>query len=219
MIPRRAHALALSGVALALAGYVISSERILREIARVRASAVPLRVEARLEDVRAEEARALVIELHPQRGARIRDDRGTRWLPRAGQALAPVGVDVPNWLPPADVLALSREDELARWLAEAGVDLSVSRLARCADADCFALGPRDASAQLWVDKDRFEVRRVSFASGRSAEFEGWREWDRRRFPERIRLLNGESLAGTLHVTAVTVAHDLSREDFSAAWLR
>lgn len=215
----RAHALVLAGVALALAGYVISGERILREIARVRAGAVPLRVEARLEDVPTEEARSLVIELHPQKGTRIRDDRGARWLPRAGQALAPVGVDAPDWLPPADVLALSREDELARWLAEAGVDLSVSRLVRCADTDCLALGPRDAGAQLWVDKDRFEVRRVSFASGRSAEFEGWREWDRRRFPERIRLLHGGSLVGTLRVTAVTVAPDLSREDFSAAWLR
>lgn len=218
MSSQRVHALMLAGVALALAGYVISGERILREIARARAGAVPLRVEARLEDVPTEEARSLVIELHPQKGTRIRDDRGARWLPRAGQALAPAGVDVPDWLPPADVLALSREDELARWLAEAGVDVSVSRLVRCADADCLALGPRDAGAQLWVDKDRFEVRRVSLARDRSAEFEGWREWERRRFPERIRLLHGESLVGTLHVTAVTVAPDLSREDFSAAWL-
>ncbi len=215
MSGRRSLALA----ALALTGYVIAGDRILREMARARGAAAPLRVEARLEDVADGEARALVIELHPQRGARIRDDRGTRWLPRAGQALAPLAIDVPGWLPPADLLALSREDEIARWLREAEIDYSASGLARCGEADCFVLGPRAASARLWVDKDRFEVRRVSFASGRTAEFQEWRDWDRQRFPARIRLLQGESLSGTLHVTSVVVAPDLAREDFSAGWLR
>ncbi len=215
----RLRALAVAVVALAVCGYVIPSERILREIARVRGGAVPLRVEARLEGVPDEEARALVIELHPHKGVRIRDERGARWLPRAGHALAPPGVDVPAWLPPVDVLSLSREDDLSRWLGEAGVDVSVSRLVRCGEADCLALGPAAAQAQLWVDKDRFEVRRVSFAGGRSADFEAWRDWQGRRFPERIRLQQDGGAVGTLTVTAVSAAPELGREDFSPAWLR
>ena len=215
----RLRALTLGCVALALAAYVIPGDRVVREVARVRASAVPLRVEAQLEDVAPDEQRALVIELHPSHGARIQDDRGARWLPRAGEVLAPAGVDIPVWIPPADVLALAREDLLLAWLSGAGVNLSWSRLARCGDVDCIALGEAEARAQLWVDKDRFEVRRVSLAAGRSVGFEGWRDWAGRRFPERMRAAESDAPLGTLRVTAVRAAPELSRADFSEAWLR
>jgi hypothetical protein len=203
-------------LALALLGYVIDGERIVRELARARGDAPPLRVTASLEPAEGGDGEAIVLELHPEAGARAHDSRGGRWLIRAGRVQARGG-GAPDWIPPADVLGLAGEAALLGWLRDAGIDHASSRLARCGDADCYVLGVRGSDEELWLEQARFEVRRV-LLRGRRAEFEGWRDFGRIRFPERIRVGDASEPAGVLRVESVERAKGLGPDDFSTAWL-
>jgi hypothetical protein len=71
---------------------------------------------------------------------------------------------------------VSDEDRLPALVAQLGVDLRRNQLARCGEADCFVLGGREATAQLWIEKDRFEVRRVLGRAGDLVEFESGTGW-------------------------------------------
>ncbi len=208
--------LALAAIALVVLGYVISSERVVREMAGVRAGLEPHRVAAELEmDGRIE---SVVFELDPDRGVRVRDGRGGRWLLAGGRVWAPAGSRAPAWLPPADVLVLRGEQRLLEWLAYAAVDLAANELSRCGNTDCFVIGGRAASDQLWIDKDRFEVRRQRTARGRVVDFESYRDWPGGRFPERIRVADPLGPIATLRIVRVEPAPELGREDFSPSWL-
>ncbi len=209
--------LAVAAIALVVLGYVISSERVVREMAGVRAGLESHRVAAELE-VDGEGIASVVFELDPDRGVRVRDGRGGRWLLAGGRVWAPAGSGVPAWLPPADVLVLRSEERLLEWLAHAAVDLAANELARCGNADCFVIGGRAASDQLWIDKDRFEVRRQRTARGRVVDFESYRSWPGGRFPERIRVADPLGPIATLRILRVESAPELGQEDFSPGWL-
>jgi hypothetical protein len=209
--------LALAAVALVILGYVIPSERVVREMAGVRAGLESHRVAAELE-VDGEGIASVVFELDPDRGVRVRDGRGGRWLLVGGRVWAPAGSGVPAWLPPVDVLVLRGEARLFEWLAHADVDLAANELARCGNADCFVIGGRAASDQLWIDKDRFEVRRQRTARGRVVDFESYRDWPGGRFPGRIRVADPLGPIAALRIVRVEPAPELAREDFSLGWL-
>jgi hypothetical protein len=147
----------------------------------------------------------------------VQDSHGGRWLLRAGRALSRDG-RAPAWIPPADVLGLAGEAALLAWLREAGIDVASSRLARCGDADCFVLGARGAEHELWLEQERFEVRRV-LLQGRRAEFEGWRDFGAARFPERIRVGDASEQGAVLRVLSVERAAGLAPGDFSPSWLQ
>lgn len=200
--------------ALLLLGYVISGERVVRELARARGAAGPLRVELALDDGAGER---LVLELHPEGGARIYDTRGGRWLLEAGRARGRSG-DAPAWIPSADALGVASEEGLRAWLRDAGIDAVSCWLARCGDADCYVLGRRESGEQLWIDQAHFEVRRA-VVHGRHTEFEGWRDFGPARFPERIRSGESGEPPATLRVISVERAKGLGPQDFTAGWLQ
>ena len=209
--------LALAAIALVTLGYVIPSERVVREMAGLRASLQPHRVTAELE-ARDGSTGEVLFEFAPDRGVRVRDGRGSRWLLAGGRIWSRAGAEVPAWLPPLELL-VGRGDELFRWLVDAGVDLAANDLARCGDADCFVIGGRAASDQLWVDKDRFEVRRRRSARGLVHDFEGYRDWSGVRFPRTIRVADPLGSVATLRTVRVEAAPELAQGDFSAAWLQ
>jgi hypothetical protein len=98
---------------------------------------------------------------------------------------------------------VSDEDRLPALVAQLGVDLRRNQLARCGEADCFVLGGREATAQLWIEKDRFEVRRVLGRAGDLVEFESYRDRvGRLRLPSQIRVTDpsgGETLVRVVGV--------------------
>ncbi len=204
-------------VALALLGYVISGERVVRELARARSGAAPIHVELALEPAGGGDPERIVLELHPEGGARVQDARGGRWLLQGGRAVSRDG-SAPPWIPPADVLWVSGEAALHSLLRDSGIDLASSWLGRCGDADCFVLGARASDAQVWIDQERFEVRRTLLHGSRS-EFEGWRDFGAARFPEWIRVGDSAGPRATLRVISVQRAKGLGPRDFSAAWLQ
>lgn len=204
-------------LAVLFLGYVIPGERVVRELARARGGAAPLRVEAELQLADDDSPSRIVLELHPEGGARVEDGQGGRWLLQGGRVVSRDG-SAPVWIPPVDVLVLAGEPALLGWVRDAGIDLSVSGLARCGDADCFVLGRRESEEQLWVDQTRFEVRRT-LLRGRRADFEAWRDFGAARFPERIRIGDAEGPRASLRVLSVERAKGLGPADFSPAWLR
>lgn len=214
----RLRALATALLALGLLGYVIPTERVVREIAAQRASLPSLRVEAELELEETEGIELVRFELDPDRGARVLDAQEGRWLLLGGRIWTRADADIPPWIPPLEVLVVRDEVALAEWLREAGVDVGVNTLARCGEADCFVVGGPASADQLWVDKDRFEIRRRRTGRGRVADFEGYREWGSVRFPELILLGDQFGRIATLRVVRVTPAPELAKEDFSPSWL-
>ena len=216
--PRLFSALALVVLALALVGYVLPAERVVREMAKLRARTPHLRVEIGIlvgEEEAPERAR---LEVHVDRGVRVTDDRGRRWLVRHQRVEGSGGADSGDWVPDVEVLAVQGEKGISSWLSAAGVDLRRNTLARCGNADCFVLGGRDRRAQLWVDKDQFDVLRFVTPDGRSVLFEDYRDWSGLRFPARILIRDGEIPIAELEIHEVSPAPELDGADFSRRWL-
>jgi hypothetical protein len=205
-------------LALAWLAYVLPGDRVVGMLAEARASRAPLRIEAKLQARDSSAPSSLVIELHPELGARISDDRGGRWLVSGGRATAGTQLPAPAWLPDLAPLVLRHESELRSWLAAEGVDLQRNELARCGDGDCYVLGTRHSLAQLWVQKSPVEVRRLVLPGRGRSDLEEWRSFDGIRFPARIELSGDEGTA-TLAVETATPAPKLGPADFSEAWVQ
>jgi hypothetical protein len=100
-------------------------------------------------------------------------------------------------------------EALGRYLPELGIDLTRSELGRCGEGDCFVLGGRSGAAQLWIDKDLFEVRRLRTRRGRVFEFEGYREGvGGARVPTRIRVLDSLGPIAEVEIAGVEAAPSL-----------
>ncbi len=216
--------LALASLWLA---YVLPWDRVLAELVAGRALLEGVRIEARVLDPSEalepdppveESLRSAVIELHPELGMRVADDRGGRWLIRGGRVHAGIPPGVPPWLPDLEILVLRQEEDLLAWFQRAGVNLKRVDLARCGEAHCFVLGGRDGSDQLWLDKNRFEVVRLVSYFGASVELERYRDWSGFRFPSEIRILGPRGAVATLRVIKVSTPHSFSEEDFSPQWV-
>jgi hypothetical protein len=206
--------------ALALAlllAYVLPGERVVEQVAAKRARAGPLHVEARLEGIGESWPERVVIELHPRLGARVSDGRGGRWLLREGR-LAAGTQPLPPWVPELDVLLAPDLPALGTLLAALGIDASVNELGRCGERDCFVLGGRSAGAQLWLDKDSFEIVELRLANQRRIEYAEPKAWSGARFPAEIRIHDEWGKIATLSVQAAGPARDLRADDFSARWV-
>jgi hypothetical protein len=205
-------------VGLALLAYVLPGERVVEQLAAHRASAPALRVEARLEGIGENWPQHVVLELHPRFGARVSADKGGRWLLRDGRVQAGSSVPAPPWLPTLDVLAGHDRETWLRLLRELGIDVSKNELARCGERDCFVLGGRSGAAQLWVDKDGFDVAELRLADHRRVEFAAPRAFSGVRFPAEIRVYDEWGKIASLSVEAAGAEKDLRAEDFSPRWV-
>jgi len=212
----------VAALALAQLGYVLPSDRVLRELERARKSQSGVRVEAELRmDLpgRADWPERVSFDLHPQRGVRVSDDRGGRWLLRDGRTPEGNTPQIPAWLPQLDILTGRDAERLRARLEQAGVRLAANGPARCDTVDCFVLGGREARAQLWLDKDAFEVHRWVPGLGRSFAFSGYRDWGGVRFASEIKVLDEYAAIATMLVQRVELARSLRESDFTPAWLR
>ena len=207
----------LAGLMLLLA-YVLPAARVLEQVAAHRAKAPALRVEARLEGIGEGWPEHVVLELHPKLGCRVSDGRGARWLLRDGRVQAGTHLPAPPWLPELDVLIAPDVAGLTRLLGELGIDVARNELGRCGGQDCFVLGGRSGAAQLWLDKDSFEVVELRLTDGRRIEFAAPRTWSGTRFPGEIRIHDEWGKIATLSVEAAGPATDLRAEDFSRRWV-
>ncbi len=205
-------------LAFGLLAYFASGERVVAQLAAARAGQPPLHVEGVLSAAAPETPARISIDLHPDFGTRISDDRGGRWVIQRGRVLDGTLLPLPAWLPDLEVLALRRESELRAWLVGQGIDASANELARCGEADCYVLGTRQSLAQLWVEKRSFEVRRLVLPGRGPTDLEEWRAFERIRFPARVELASDGATA-TIAVESVAVAPSLGAADFSAAWVR
>jgi hypothetical protein len=208
-------------VALLLA-WVLPGDRVIEQVAKQREDLTPLRVEAALDGDGGfgfgRWPERVVIDLHPTYGFRVSDDRGGRWVIRDGAVVASTERGVPRWVPDLGPLLLRGEQDLERWLVRAGVNAQLNELGRCGAQDCFVLGGREADAQLWLEKDRFEVRRWQLPRRRWVELSAWQDWGEVRFPPEVRIGQGSSAFARLTVTGVTPAPELESADFSSAWV-
>jgi hypothetical protein len=209
---------ALCVAAALVLGFVLPPDKIVHVIAARRAEATPLRAE--LEISRLGESGAIQVraELHPDRGARLQDEEGRRWLVREGRVSGGAETGSLDWVPELDVLVLRDETAIHAWLQTQSVDASSSHLARCGEADCFVLGGRDEPNQLWVDKDRFEVRRFRSGSGRSFDLAAYEGWSGIRFPASASVSDSLGPVAEIAVRSVDPAPELEEADFSPAWL-
>lgn len=205
-------------VALAWLAYFLSGDRVVSQLAAARADQPPLHVEAALSTAGSDAPARLRIDLHPELGMRVADDRGGRWIVQRGRVIAGTAVPAPPWLPDLEILALRQEATLREWLGAAGVDVSANELARCGDGDCYVLGTRQSLAQLWVDKNALQVRRVVLPGRAPLELEEWRGFARIQFPARIEL-TGAGATATLAVESVAPATSLAASDFSPSWVQ
>ena len=100
---------------------------------------------------------------------------------------------------------ISDKARLSAYATALGIDLTRNDLARCGEADCFVLGGREARVQLWVDKDRFQVRRYRNPQGLYLHFDGYQEVGGAiHLPARIRVtdeLGSVSEVGILEAEA------------------
>jgi hypothetical protein len=203
-----------------LLGFVLPSERVLLQLEERRARAKPLHIEADLAgDPRGVQAWAprVVFELHPEFGARVSDSYGGRWLVRGRRVVASNRELVPDWIPALEILVLRSAEELQEWLDWARVDGQINQLGRCGEADCFVLGGRAATRQLWIDKDRFEILRWVAGSGRRIEFAQYANWGSVRFPSEIRVVERDENFAVFSVTAVRPISGLAEADFGPDW--
>lgn len=205
-------------VALAWLAYFASGDRVISQLAAARAGQPPLHVEAALSSGASDAPARLRIDLHPDLGMRVADDRGGRWIVQRGRVLAGTTVPAPVWLPDLEILALRQESSLRDWLGAAGIEISANELARCGDGDCYVLGTRQSLAQLWVDKNALQVRRLVLPGRAPLELEEWRAFDRIQFPARIELAS-EGGTATLAVESVVPAPSLAASDFSSTWVQ
>lgn len=204
--------------ALAWLAYFASGARVVAQLASAQASRPALHVQATLSTAASDAPSSLSIDLHPDFGMRVSDDRGGRWVVQRGRVLAGTTLPLPVWVPELEVLCLRHESDLIAWLGVHGIDVSANELARCGDGDCYVLGTRQSLAQLWVEKRALEVRRLVLPGRGQSELEEWRNFDKLRFPTRIEITGGEGSA-TLAVESATPAPKLVSADFTEAWVR
>ena len=206
------------GLALVWLAFVLPGDRVIGMLADSRAARTPLRVEAKLSARDSSAPAHLVIELHPDLGARVSDDKGGRWLVSNGRATAGTQLPAPAWLPDLTPLVLRHQSELRTWLAAEGIDLGRNELARCGDDDCWVLGTRQAPAQLWIEKSSLDLRRIVRAKPPRSAFDQWQEFGKIRFPAHIELADEKGPIATLSVESVD-AIALSPSDLSPAWIQ
>ena len=198
--------------------YFASGEAVVAQLAAAHAGQPALHVEGALSAAAPDAPTRLSIDLHPELGMRVADDRGGRWVVQRGRVIAGSTLPTPGWLPDLEVLAMRHESDLRVWLGVQGIDTSANELARCGDGDCYVLGTRQSLAQLWVEKRALEVRRVVLPGRAALELEEWRGFERIRFPARIELA-GDGETATIAVERVTPAPPLAAADFSASWVQ
>ncbi len=196
-------------------GYVLPVERVVAELSRAREDALPLRIEARLSGIVPAWPAQVVLELHPDFGMRVLDDRGGQWLMRQGQLVLGNPPRVPLWIPEIEILGLRSEEDLLTWLARARVDLGRNELARCGESDCYVLGGIGRGGQVWLEKERFEVLRLVLPGKRELLLESYASWTGIRFPRTIKVLDTHGELATLTIESLTRAGDLGEEDFLA----
>lgn len=207
-------------LALLVLGYVLPGERVLLQLTLLRDKQPPLRVEARLVEGDSDWPEQVRFDLHPEFGLRVSDEQGGRWLVEGGRVVAASNKRAPEWIPALEVLVLRLDEALRAWLRWARVDLEVNQLARCGESDCFVIGGRQASRQLWIDKDRFEVQRWVAGGESGIEFEGWTDWgESLRFPTRIRIVDRGETFADFEIIRVVSAPNLSKADFKPAWAK
>ena len=185
---RIASGLALAIVAPLLLGYVLPAERVLELVAEKRRRAPPVRLLVEVERTDAEEPFRGWVELHPGGGWRISNEEGQVWTGQGPRIRRVLGPPPPVGLEQIWLLVISDEARLLAYAISMGIDVTRNDLARCGDADCFVLGGRGARVQLWVDKDRFQVRKYRNPQGLYLHFEGYQEvGGPLHLPERIRV--------------------------------
>ncbi len=208
----------LAAVAALWFAYVLPVDRVVLEIATERKKTPPLRVEATLQGIGDTWPERVTFELHPDFGFRLESDRGNRWLFHAAGGVEGSRLPAPPWVPDLRLLTLRDAGLLLEWVAATGVDPGSSELARCSDEDCFVLGGRDARAQIWVEKDRFEILEQQDTRGRRTLYGSYREWEKARFPQEIQIFDAYGSVATLVVESVRVDNALRGEHFSARWV-
>jgi hypothetical protein len=210
-------ALAPALLALAWLAHFASGERVVSQLAAAQADRPALQIEAALSAADRGAPKRLAIDLHPELGMRIADDRGQRWLMRRGRLVAGTITPAPPWLPDLEILALRHESALYGWLGGVGIDTSANELARCGASECYVLGTRQSLAQLWVDKRTLEVRRIILPGRGPIDLEEWQLFEKLRFPARIEIASGASTS-TLAVQSAVVAPAFVPADFSEMWV-
>lgn len=204
-------------LAVAWLAHFATGERVVSQLAAAQAGRPALHVEAALSAADRSAPTRLQIDLHPELGMRIADDRGRRWLMRRGRMVAGTTLPAPPWLPDLEILGLRHESDLRAWLDVEGIDTSANELARCGESECYVLGSRQSLAQLWVDKRSLEVRRIILPGRGPVDLEEWRLFEKLRFPARIEISAGASTA-TLAVQSVAPAPAYVPADFSEVWV-
>jgi hypothetical protein len=210
--------LPLRALGLLWLAYVLPGDRVVGMLAEARASRTPLHIEAKLTARDSKAPASLVIELHPDLGARISDDKGGRWLLSGGKVTAGTQLPPPAWLPDLAPLVMRRESELRGWLAAQGVDAAQNDLARCGDGDCWVLGGRSAPSQLWIQKPALELRRFVQGKTTRASYDDWQDFGKVRFPKRVQLSDESGPVATLTIDGVS-AVTLGAAELSSAWVQ
>jgi hypothetical protein len=205
-------------VALAWLAYFAPGEQVVAQLAAAHAGQPALHVAGALSAAASDAPSSLSIDLHPEFGMRVADDRGGRWVVQRGRVLAGTTLPLPAWLPDLEVLSVRHESDLRTWLDAQGIDATANELARCGDGDCYVLGTRQSLAQLWVEKRALEVRRLVQPGRGPLDLEEWRSFDRIRFPARIEI-SGDAATATIAVESVTPAPPFAPADFSASWVQ
>jgi len=212
-------ALAPRLLAAAWLAYFAPGERVIGLLASAQASRPALHAQASLSTAASYAPSSLSIDLHPEFGMRVADDRGGRWVVQRGRVLAGTSLPLPGWIPELEVIALRHESDLRAWLGQQGVDGSANELARCGEGDCYVLGTRQSLAQLWVDKNALEVRRIVLPGRGQTDLQEWSSFERLRFPARVEISGAPGGSATLAVQTVAPAPQLAAADFSEAWVR
>ncbi len=208
----------LAAVAALCTAYVLPVDRVVLRMATEHKGTPPLRVEATLQGIGDAWPERVTFELHPDFGFRLEGDRGNRWLFHAAGGVDGSDLPAPPWIPDLRLLALRDAVLLSERVAATGLDPESSELARCGEQDCFVLGGRDARAQIWVGKDRFEILEQQDERGRRTRYGGHRTWGKVRFPQEIQIFDTYGSVASLVVESVTVENALTAEHFSPRWV-
>ena len=205
-------------LALAWLAYVVPGDRVLGMLAETRSARTPLRVEAKLQARDGKAPAGLVIEIHPDLGERVSDERGGRWVVSGGKATAGTQLPAPAWVPDLAPLVMRRESQLRGWLGAEGVDPAQNDLARCGDGDCWVLGGRAGPAQLWIQKPGLELRKLVGGKATRASYDDWQEFGKIRFPKRIEISDESGSVATLTVQSVN-AITLGAAELAPSWVQ
>jgi hypothetical protein len=196
---------------LSLLGYTLPGERVLDQIVEARRGIPPVRLTVVLGPPEAPDLRAW-IDLHPAGGWRIVDEQGRKWIGRGSRVLRGNEDDPPVGLVETWLLVAAEEDQLPALVSQVGVDLARTQLARCGESDCFVLGGRDASSQLWVDKDEFVVLKYRSRRGLEIGFEDYgKQSGRLRLPSRLLVLDALGSTAEIEILQVERVPGLERD--------